>query len=154
MNGKRLAAVALTGLLATAGTMAILAWAPLWAVAFAFTPGLALLAIWSAWLDHIPALAPRPGTLVRVNALGRPVRFQVMGGGQLTPEEAAELARRDSLQGLLGNVSGACGPKPPDGGLPATVAEVITRRARPGEESEISLALVLAELSARAEKWN
>jgi hypothetical protein len=132
MNYKRMAAVALTGALATAAIMAILIWAPIWLIWAAFTPGLALHALWDRWLDRIPALAPAPGRLALVNTAGRPVYFQRMGAGQLRPEEAEELARRDRAQGLLGGVSGAGGPAHLAGPLPPTVAQVIARRAALG----------------------
>jgi hypothetical protein len=155
MNRKRAVAAGVTGLLAFAGTMAILIWAPLWAVWAAFVPSVALLAAWDLWLDHIPALAPRPGTLVRVNALGRPVRFQALGAGQLRPAEAAELARRDRELGLLDSVSGAGGPKPLEAPLPPTVARVLAREAaeRLAETGDITAAIRQAELSARG-PWN
>jgi|SRR5215469_16454557 len=161
MNRKRLIAVGITGLLSFAGTSAILAWAPLWAVWAAFVPGLGLLALWDKWLDHIPALAPRPADLIRVNTLGRPIRFAAIGAGQLRPAEAAELAQRDRELGLLDNVSGAAGAKPLEAPLPPTVARVFARAAELGnadatrlaDTGDMWLATILAAIDARG-PWN
>jgi len=162
MNYKRAAAAILTGLAGMGATTAILIWAPLWLVWAAFVPNMGLLALWNVWLDHLPALAPRPRELVLYNSLGRPVRFQRLGGGQLTAAEAAELARRDRAQGLCGNTSGACGCQPPAAPLPPTVAEVFIRRARLGlgegaeclaDTGDMALAELLATISAHG-PWN